>query len=467
MSQIEKNFGETTGQTKQAPAGPGYSDEESVDLDSVDHAYTDEERALLRKLDWKIVLWLFVLYFLSVEDRVNVGFAMTMNTEQGHDLMAVAGLSPRQNNLGLALFYVAYIICELPSNLIMTRINPGLWIARIMTTWGVVTACMATIHSDWSFYLLRVLLGALEAGFWPGMGTCTLAGVPSEISSRIGSYYLAAPLSGAFGGLISAGIQLMDTDGGLLFLFSGLISIIFGVITIWYLPSTPTHTPKHFPFLTQSERALATTRLAHSTAPSKSWTARDLVPPLSDPKTYLFSILYFTPVMAATSLGYFIPKIVQQMGTFTSIQVSLISIPPYAFGGIVVTVATKLSDHCRQRGLFIIACAISAVIGFVVLSFADPLGASMAWTANTSQTPLAIAITTSIVSSLANFGALICTFALYSGWPADAPRYIGSNMINGGAMLLAAATAGYLKWDLGRQNRKMDREGVVGMRFIL
>ena len=139
---------------------------------------TPEERKLLRKLDWLIPPWIAILYFLSVEDRANVGFAMTMNKEAGHDLATVAGLSARENNIGLGLFYVAYIVSplalfiqinlssprgllqifEVPSNLVMTRLNPSLWISRIMISWGIVVGCMAIISKPWHFYLLRFLL---------------------------------------------------------------------------------------------------------------------------------------------------------------------------------------------------------------------------------------------------------------------------------------------------------------------
>ncbi|KAG0171016.1 hypothetical protein DFQ28_001381 [Apophysomyces sp. BC1034] len=446
----------------------------------------EREKNLLRKLDWRIVPWIFILYFLSVEDRANVGFAMTMNKQQEHNLAATANLSARENNVGLGLFYVAYIAFEVPSNLIMAHVNPAYWIARIMITWSVVTACMAAISQAWHFYLLRFLLGVFEAGFWPAYYT-TLWYRPNEISSRIGVTYLAGPASGAFGGLISAGIQLIDTRGNLygwqwLFLISGIISLIFGVATLFVLPSTP-ETSKNF--LTEDERDLQKQRLARTdtgSAPEGATSIRwqQVAAQLMDYKVWMFSLLYFTPVMAATSLGYFLPKIVQEIGTYTSIEVSLLSIPPYVFGGLMVYVVTRLSDHYEDRGWFIIGASITSCIGFAILSFSGPVGAryfglmvvaggtyptvplSMAWTANSKEGAVDVASATGIVSSIANFGALVCTFALYSGWPSDAPHYIGSNMINGGAMFIAAVCAFVLKIRLGRLNKIIDEGGKVG-----
>ncbi|KAL0093583.1 major facilitator superfamily domain-containing protein [Phycomyces blakesleeanus] len=417
---------------------------------------------------------------------------MTMNKQAGHTMAQTVGLDSSQNNIGLGLFYVAYIIFEVPSNLIMTHVNPAFWIARIMITWSIVTGCLAAITKPWHFYLLRFLLGVFEAGFWPGITYyTTLWYRPNEISSRIGVTYLAGPASGAFGGLISAAIQLIDTKGGLygwqwLFIISGILSVIFGVATIWYLPSKPEASTK---FLDEEERALIRRRLGmvpqglpqetETRLPAKG-DLHQIFVQLTDYKVWLFCVLYFTPVMAATSLGYFLPRIVQEIGTYTSIQVSLMSIPPYVFGGIMVYIITRLSDRYEDRGWFIIGTSLASFVGFTILSFGGPVGLryfglmivaggtyptvplSMAWTANSKEGATAVATATGIVSSIANFGALVCTFALYSGWPADAPRYVGSNMINGGAMLVAAVCALILKLKFTSLNKVIDAGGKVG-----
>lgn len=199
--------------------------------------------------------------------------------------------------------------------------------------------------------------------------------------------YLAGPASGAFGGLISAGVQLIDTKGNLygwqwLFLISGIISVLFGVVTIFYLPSTPEKSTR---FLNEDERARVKKRMELVTQEAKTLEnaeernmKRDLQQVLAefkDFKVWLFCVLYFTPVMAATSLGYFIPKIVQQIGPFTSIEVSLMSIPPFVFGGFMVYVITRLSDHYNNRGWFIIGCSCVSFIGFCILSFAPQVAA--------------------------------------------------------------------------------------------
>jgi sugar phosphate permease len=193
---------------------------------------------------------------------------------------------------------------------------------------------------------------------------------------------LAGPASGAFGGLISAGIQLIDTRGGLygwqyLFIISGVISLIFGLATIFYLPSIPEKSTR---FLTENERLRIKRRLQvdnQKTIEERNMkrTMMQVLGELKDFKVWLFCVLYFTPVMAATSLGYFLPKIVLEIGAYTSIQVSLMCIPPYVFGGIMVFIITRCSDYFHSRGWFIIGCSCVSFLGFCILSFAQSIGA--------------------------------------------------------------------------------------------
>jgi MFS family permease len=452
------------------------------------HHYSSEEKHLLRKIDWTLIPWVGFLYFLAVEDRVNVGFALTMNHEVGHDLNTILNMTGPQGNIGVGLFYAAYILFEVPSNLIMTRVRPSLWLARIMITWGIVTSFFTLVKAQWSFYLLRFLLGALEAGFWPGLAYyMTLWYRKTEQASRIGWYFTASPLSGAVGGLISAGVQLMDGDGHLygfqwLFLFSGVITFIFGVATIWYLPDTPHRPHRRF---TSEELELAKNRLADEKE-AVHWSWGDLIAQAKDYKVWLFTLMYLTPVMAVASLAFFVPKIVQQMG-YSSLNVSLLSVPVFVFGTISVVLISRSSDYFKERGWHIIGCAITSFVGFVILSFAPSVGARyfgllvaaagtygavppvIAWITNNKDGDVAVASAVAIVSSVANFGALVTTFALYSAWTSDAPKYIGSNMINGGAMLLTGIAAAWCKYTYSKKNRIIRETGMdpeTGRKFL-
>ena len=154
-----------------------------------------------------------------------------MNASSGHDLMSVLHLTSKDTSLALALFYVSYVIFDFPSNLVMSRLSPRVWMARIVFAVGVIGTCFTAVRSAWSVKFLRFLLGIVIAGMWPGMAYyLTLFYPPSRTGKRIGMYFTASQLSAAVVGLVSAGFQLMDGTGGLvgfrwMFLLYGLVTM--------------------------------------------------------------------------------------------------------------------------------------------------------------------------------------------------------------------------------------------------
>lgn len=168
-----------------------------------------------------------------------------MNSDKGHDLGTVLHLTPKDISLALALFYVSYVIFDFPSNLIMSKLSPRLWMARIVFATSLVGTCFAAVQSAWSLKLLRFLLGLVIAGMWPGMAFyLTLFYPPSRCAKRIGMYFTASQVSAAVVGLVSAGFQLMDGTAGIvgfrwMFLLYGLVGIVLSVALLWWLPDRP------------------------------------------------------------------------------------------------------------------------------------------------------------------------------------------------------------------------------------
>lgn len=201
--------------------------------------------AVYKKLDYRIIPAFWVLYFLCAAVRSNVGLAQTMNRETGDNLGAELNLTPKQISTGLALFYVCYVIFDLPSNLIMSKLSPHVWMSRIVIGVGIIGTCMTAMRAAWSFYLLRLLLGIVIAGMWPGMAYyLTLFYPPSRTGKRIGFYFTAAQVSASVVGLVSAGFQKMNGLGGLvgfqwMFLVYGLVTFVVGVSLLWWLPDRP------------------------------------------------------------------------------------------------------------------------------------------------------------------------------------------------------------------------------------
>src|ERR687885_1869381 len=198
------------------------------------------EAATMRKVGIRLVPFLIVCYFIAYVDRVNVGFAaLTMNKD--------LGLSAAAFGLGGGLFFVAYVLFEVPSNLAMEKVGARIWIARIMITWGLVSAAMAFVVGPYSFYAVRLLLGAAEAGFFPGVILYLTYWFPREYRGRIVAIFMVAiPISSFLGSPISA--ALLQTDGWLglhgwqwLFILEAAPAVLLGLAALFVLPDRPAH----------------------------------------------------------------------------------------------------------------------------------------------------------------------------------------------------------------------------------
>ena len=277
------------------------NNEKGLDIGQIDNqndewssAEATRLRKVYRKLDLRIIPAFWVLYFLCSAVRSTVGLAQTMNTAQGHDLDTVLRLSPHQVSTGLALYYASYVVLEVPSNLAMSKLSPSAWLARIVISVGIIGTAMVGMRSAASFYVLRLLLGAVEAGMWPGMSFfLTLFYPPQRMAKRVGWYFTASQVSAAVVGLVSAGFQKMDGDGGLvgfqwMFLLWGLVTLIVGFSLLWWLPDRPVvpgETRKHDkwtawlpnnrPALTGEDAALHYKDLSQAYL-NTAWTLHDL-----------------------------------------------------------------------------------------------------------------------------------------------------------------------------------------------
>ena len=299
-----------------------------------------------RKLDLRIIPAFWILYFLCSAIRSNVGLSQTMNEMQGHDLSSVLHLSPHEVSTGLALFYVCYVVFDLPSNLIMTRLSPRVWMSRIVIAVGIIGSCMAAMKAAWSLYLLRLLLGIVIAGMWPGMAYyLTLFYPPSRTGKRIGQYFTAAQVSAAVVGLVSAGFQKMDGLGGLvgfqwMFLLYGLVGIIVGFSLLWWLPERPLppgqepESSRWTSWLPQSPPALTgedamihyydLTRVYHR----PQWTLKTLGYVFIDWRLWPLLLMYFGVVGVGIGVQNYATIIIQATNPdLSSIQLSLLSAP--------------------------------------------------------------------------------------------------------------------------------------------
>lgn len=453
-----------------------------------DHLYSiDRVEQVYRELDLRIIPAFWVLYFLCSAIRSNIGLAQTMNEDVGHDLMSVLHLTAKDTSTALSLFYVSYVIFDCPSNLVMSKLSPRVWMARIVFAVGVIGTCFTAVSAAWSLKFLRFLLGMVIAGMWPGMAYyLTLFYPPSRTGKRIGMYFSAAQISAAVVGLVSAGFQKMDGLGGLvgfqwMFLVYGLLAIVLGFALLWWLPDRPlppgqtrTH-DKRFNWLPQTREALLgedarvhyhdLKRVYHP----RSWTLKDLGYVLIDWRLWPLVLMYFGVVGVGIGTQLYGNVIIASINpNFTGIQISLLFAPIWIVDFCAILLVTPISDRFhRYRAVFFSAAVCIQLAGLLTVTFAlhDPwaryggllmvgfgLGPTvpicMTWTNEIFQQrhgEVGVAAASALVSGLGNLGSITTTYALYTGWPADATKgpyqYRRSNLTMMGILCLSIASS--------------------------
>src|SRR6185312_10601838 len=246
------------------------------------------------------------LYIANILDRANVGFAR-------FQMLADLGLGEEVYGWGATFcFYLGYLLFEVPSNLILHRVGARRWISRIMITWGIVSTCTMFVRDARSFYLVRILLGIAEAGFFPGIVLYLSYWFPARERARaVACFMMASPLSGAFGGMLSGNL-LEYTDGtwGLagwqwLFLIEGIPSVLLGLVTWWYL----TDRPDQARWLDSDERSWLADRMAQEERRQQERHGLNRLGALADPRVGLFILLYFTIALGSNGFGFYAPEI--------------------------------------------------------------------------------------------------------------------------------------------------------------
>ncbi|KAI0842657.1 MFS general substrate transporter [Hypoxylon sp. FL0890] len=450
------------------------------------HVDYDIERVekVYRKLDRRIIPAFWVLYFLCSAIRSNIGLAQTMNADVGHDLVTMLRLSSNDVSTALALFYVSYVIFDCPSNLIMSKLSPRVWMARIVFAVGVIGACFTAVQAAWSLKLLRFLLGVVIAGMWPGMSYyLTLFYPPSRTGKRIGYYFTASQVSAAVVGLVSAGFQLMDGAGGLvgfqwMFLIYGLLGIILGWTLLWWLPERPLPPGEKrkrsgfmkwlppTPEALKGEDALVHYEDLKRVYHSRPWNTKDLGYVLIDWRLWPLTLMYFGVVGVGIGTQLYGTVIIRGINpSFTGVQLSLLFAPIWITDLIAILLVLPVSDRFhRFRPLFFSCATCIQIAGLLVVTFApvhNPwaryggllmvgfgLGPTvpncMAWTNEIFQRrhgEVGVAAASALVSGLGNLGSIMTTYALYTGWPADAApgphQYRRSNLVMIGILCIS------------------------------
>ncbi|HEY8025251.1 MAG TPA: MFS transporter [Burkholderiaceae bacterium] len=346
---------------------------------------TEFERATYAKVTWRLLPLLFACYIVAYLDRVNVSFAKLQMLGDLHLSDAVFGL-------GAGIFFIGYFLFEIPSNLLLHRVGARLWIARIMITWGVVSAAMMFVSTPISFYITRFLLGAAEAGFFPGVVLYLTYWYPAHRRAAVMTLFMTAvPLSGVIGGPMSGWImQTMPGVYGLagwqwMFLGEALPSILVGLLVIVFLQDRIAQAV----WLTDSEKQLLAQRIAEDNG------AKEHVPlavMFANPRVWLMAAIYFCLVMGLYGVGFWLPTLIKAGGVQGNLQIGLLSAIPYIAATLVMIPVGRSADRRREHRWHVAIPAFAGCIGLIL----STVYADNTWLAMAALTLATVCIITSL-----------------------------------------------------------------------
>lgn len=332
------------------------------DEEAATHARVE---ATYHKVTWRLMSFIFVCWVLNYLDRVNVSFAQL---HLKHDL----GLSDAAYGLGVSLFFIGYITLEVPSTLLLKRIGARLTISRIMILWGAISTAMAFMTTPTQFYIARILLGAAEAGFWPGIILYLTYWYPGARRARITSrFLLAIAAAGIIGGPLSGWIlhNFVDVLGyrnwQWLFFLEGLPALLMGVVAFFYLVDKP----EAARWLDAEQKKIILDALAADRAGKKPavHNRSQLLAALKDPRVYILAAGWGTVPLCGTILNYWTPTIIRQAGVADVLHVGLLSALPYIVGALGMFAVAKSSDvTLERRWHFFASTAIGGLGGFML-----------------------------------------------------------------------------------------------------
>lgn len=321
-----------------------------------------------RKTAWRLMPFLMLCYLCAYLDRVNVGFAKLQ-------MMDDLALSEAVYGLGAGMFFIGYFLCEVPSNIILHKVGARRWIARIMITWGIISAMFALVETAWQFYTLRFLLGIAEAGLAPGLLLYLTYWFPSYRRAKMTAlWFIAIPLSGMVGGPLSGWI--MERFAGVhgwagwqwMFLLEAIPTVLVGVLVLSYLKDGVDQAH----WLSDEEKALVRKELAEDEQHKVNHgSVADFI---RDRRLWLLAGIYFCVVMGQYAITFWLPTLVRNAGVSEPLHIGLLTSLPYLCAIVAMLWAGRSGDRHRERRWHL---AIPMLIGALGLSLAAALGSSL------------------------------------------------------------------------------------------
>ena len=318
------------------------------------------EQRTLSKISWRLLPLLMVCYFIAYLDRVNLGFA-------GASMSKDMGFTSAVFGAAAGIFFLAYFLFEVPSNLALERFGARRWIARIMFSWGILSAAQAWVGGATSFNVVRFLLGIAEAGFFPGVIFYITLWFPAAYRARIvGWFMFAIPISTVIGSPISGFILDMDGIGGLhgwqwLFILEAVPSLLLTFVVLFYLPDGP----KDARWLSDEERDWLQQTLAAERRNRESFNSMSWRQALFSPRVIGLGLVYMGITVPLYGLSFFLPQIIKGFGGLGNVEIGFINAFPYLVGAIAMVFWTRWSDARQERKWFLIVPLACIFVGLM------------------------------------------------------------------------------------------------------
>ncbi|KAI7575972.1 major facilitator superfamily transporter [Hortaea werneckii] len=431
-----------------------------------------KEKQLLRKVDMHLLPFLIIMYLLNFLDRSNLSQAREGGLE------ADLGMDGTDFNLATSIFFVGYLLMQLPSNMIITRVRPSIYLGTCVCIWGVVSTCNAATHKFADLVVVRFFLGFVEAPFFPGAVFLMSSWYSrAELTRRIAWFYSGSALANMFGGLIAAGI-LGNLDGNMgiegwrwLFIVEGVITIFVSLAATIFLPDYPATTR----WLSDEEKAFAAWRLladineADERHSRSIWAGIKLA--LADYRLYLFVLLQHICLLSQT-FQYFFPSIVETLG-YGNIVTLLLTVPVWFAAFLTSVCVNWTASKTGDRSLHIFGLMVIAAIGNAIVTGSTTLGARyfamflmpcgavsaftivVPWIANSFPRPL---VKRSASIAIANMiGNCSSIYGSYMYNAAATPQYVPGGSANAAISLCVGLLALVLRWLHQWENKKLER----------
>jgi MFS transporter, ACS family, tartrate transporter len=380
------------------------------------------DAAVISKVTWRLVPLLFFLYVVAYVDRINIGFAALQ-------IQSRLRLSDASYGFAAGVFFAGYVVFQLPSNMVLQRIGVRRWIAALMITWGVISACMIFVRTPWHLYVLRFMLGSAEAGFFPGIVFYLRGWFPATTRARTVALFSAAgpmsaviagPLSGTLLGLHRAGLAGWQW----MFLLEGLPAVFLGIGVLLYL----TNTPKEAHWLSSEERAWLAAMLQEKHEIPQVRSGTSCLKVFTSIHVWLLVFVYFGVNFAGYGITFWLPSLIRSLSSVSTISIGLLSAIPYAGALIVMVLAGAHADKSGEHRWHIAVPALLGALALVSAGYSNSAGTLIAavslaivaefsiigpfWALSTTIEPEYAAVTIALINSVGNLGGLVGSYAV-------------------------------------------------------